>query len=73
VGESDRSSWFGRSGGVAERRSLRRGDVDAALAQSVALAFERDHGGVVDEPLDQGGGSMRDTLAKLANRPERPS
>jgi hypothetical protein len=27
-----------------------------AFAQPVALAFERDHGGVVDEPVDEGGG-----------------
>jgi len=30
-------------------------DTGAAFAEPVALAFERDHGGVVDEPVDQGG------------------
>ena len=49
-----------RSGGVAERRSLSGGrDVEAAFAQPVALALEGDHGGVVDEPVDQGGGDHR--------------
>ena len=45
------------SGGVAKRRSLSGGhDAGAPLAQAVALALERDHGGVVDEPVDQRGG-----------------
>src|SRR6266508_3098595 len=49
-----------RSGGVAERRSLSGGrDAGAAFAQAIALAFERDHRGVVDEPVDQGGGDHR--------------
>ncbi len=49
-----------RSGGVAERRSLSGGcDVEAALAEAVAFAFEGDHGRVVDEPVDQGGGDHR--------------
>jgi hypothetical protein len=43
------------------------------FAEPVALALEEDHGGVVDEPVDEGGGPVSDTLAKLANRPERPS
>jgi hypothetical protein len=34
-------------------------DAGAAFAQAVALAFERDHGGVVDEPVDEGGGDHR--------------
>ncbi len=34
-------------------------DVEAAFAQPVALALERDHGGVVDEPVDEGGGDHR--------------
>src|SRR5204862_7556673 len=58
----------GRSGGVAERRSLSGGrDARAALAQPVALAFERDHGCVVDEPVDQGGGDhgVAEDLAPL--------
>ena len=51
---------FRRSCGVAERRSLSGGrDVEAAFAQAVAFAFERDHGGVVDEPVDQCGGDHR--------------
>jgi hypothetical protein len=55
-----RVSWLRRSGGVAERRSLGGGcDVEAAFAEAVALAFEGDHGGVVDEPVDQGGGDHR--------------
>jgi hypothetical protein len=33
-------------------------DVEAAFAEAVALAFERDHGGVVDEPVDQGSGGL---------------
>src|SRR5919201_716853 len=37
--------------GVGARR-----DVEAALAGPVALAFEHDQGGVVDEPVDEGGG-----------------
>jgi putative transposase len=51
------------SGGVAERRSLSgRRDVEAALAEAVALRLERDHGGVADEPLDEGGcGTSRGT------------
>src|SRR5207249_9293129 len=48
------------SGGVERRRSLSGGrDVEAALAQPVALAFEGDHGCVVDESVDQGGGDHR--------------
>jgi hypothetical protein len=57
-GASKRAPRIGlsRSGGVAERRSLSGGrDVEAAFAQAVAFAFEGDHGGVVDEPVDQGG------------------
>jgi hypothetical protein len=34
-------------------------DVDPAFAEAVALAFEGDHGGVVDEPVDQGSGDHR--------------
>jgi hypothetical protein len=34
-------------------------DVEAAFAEAVALAFEGDHGGVVDEPIDQGGRDHR--------------
>src|SRR5207247_7336592 len=53
-------SGFRRSGGVAERRSLSGGcDVEAALAQAVALSFEGDHGRVVDKPVDEGGGDHR--------------
>jgi hypothetical protein len=33
-------------------------DVEASFAQAVALALEGDHGGVVDEPVDQGGGDL---------------
>src|SRR6266508_5786303 len=57
-----------RSGEVAERRSLSGGrDAGAAFAQAVALAFEGDHGGVVDEPVDQGGGDdgVAEDLAPL--------
>ena len=39
------------SGGGSGRR-----DAGAAFAQPVALAFERDHGGVVHEPVDERGG-----------------
>ena len=56
----EQSSGWGdgrRSGGVAERRCLGGGcEVAAAFAEAVALAFERDHGDVVDEPVDRGGG-----------------
>ena len=45
-------------GGVAERRSLSGGDVEAASAQPVALALEGDHRRVVDEPVHQGGGNL---------------
>ena len=31
----------------------------AAFAEPVALAFEGDHGGVVDEAVDEGGGDHR--------------
>jgi hypothetical protein len=66
VGEGDRSSDFSRSGGVAKRRSLSGGhDVEAPLAQPVALALERDHGRVVDEPVDQGGGDHRVVSGEL--------
>jgi hypothetical protein len=34
----------------------RQCDAGAAFAEAVALAFEGDHGGVVDEPVDQGCG-----------------
>src|SRR5207245_9191998 len=48
------------SGGVAERRSLSGGcDVEAAFAEAVAFAFEGDHGGEVDEPIDEGGRDHR--------------
>ncbi len=51
---------FRRSGSVAPRRSLSGGrDVEAAFAEAVALAFEGDHGRVVDEPVDEGGGDHR--------------
>ncbi len=60
-------SGFRRSGGVAERRSLSGRDVEAAFAQSVALALERDHGRMVDEPVDQRGGDhgVAEDLAPL--------
>jgi hypothetical protein len=61
-------SDFRRSGGAAERWSLSGGhDVEAALAELVALAFERDHGRVVDEPVDHGGGDhgVAEDLAPL--------
>jgi hypothetical protein len=35
-----------------------RSDAGAAFAEAVALVFEGDHGGVVDEPVDQGCGEM---------------
>src|SRR5438552_14094690 len=63
-----RVGLFRRSGGVAVRGSLGGGrDVEAALAEPVALALERDHGGVVDEPVDQGGGDhgVAEDLAPL--------
>ena len=42
----------------SQRRSPGGGcDAEAALAQAVALPFEGDHGRVVDEPVDQGGGA----------------
>jgi hypothetical protein len=45
---------------VTEGRSLGGGrDLEAALAQAVALALEGDHGRVVDEPVDEGGGDHR--------------
>src|SRR5438477_2453198 len=62
MGQSGGESASGcrRAGGGAERRSLSGGrDAGAALAESVALAFERDHGRVVDEPVDQGGSDHR--------------
>ncbi len=34
-------------------------DPGSAFSQAVALAFEGDHGGVVHEPVDQGGGDHR--------------
>ena len=42
-------------------------DVEAAFAEAVALAFEGDHGGVVDESVDQGGGDhgVAEDLAPL--------
>jgi hypothetical protein len=41
-------------------RSLSGGrDVEGALAQPVALAFERNHRRVVDKPVDQRGGDHR--------------
>src|SRR6266545_7504413 len=57
-----------RSGGGASRRSLSGGrDAESALAQAVALALEGDHGRVVDEPVDQGGGDhgVAEDLAPL--------
>jgi hypothetical protein len=44
-----------------------RRDACAPLAESVALALERDHGGVVDEPVDQRGGDhgVAEDLAPL--------
>ena len=51
-----------------ERRSLSGGrDVEASFAQAVAFAFEGDHGCVVDEPVDQGGGDhgVAEVLAPL--------
>src|SRR2546425_5785052 len=44
-----------------------RCDAGAALAEAVALAFERDHGRVVDESVDQGGGDhgVAEDLAPL--------
>src|SRR5436190_22588964 len=70
MGQSGGESASGcrRAGGGAERRSLSGGrDAEAALAQAVALAFERDHGGVVDESVDQGGGDhgVAEDLAPL--------
>ena len=41
------------------RGSGDRGGAGAAFAQPVALASEGDHGGVVHEPVDQGGGDHR--------------
>jgi hypothetical protein len=61
------------SGGVAERRSLRGGhDVEAPFAQAVALALEGDHGGVVDEPVDEHGGEhgVAEDLAPLLEADE---
>src|ERR671931_934836 len=42
-------------------------DVEAAFARAVALAFERDNGGVVAEPVDEGGGDhgVAEDLAPL--------
>jgi hypothetical protein len=60
-----------RSGGVAERRSL-SGGVETALAEAVALAFEGDHGRVVDEPVDQGGGDAASELTTLLAPCRRP-
>lgn len=50
------------STGQAESRSdepERGRDAGAAFAKAVALAFEGDRGGVVDESVDQGGGDRR--------------
>jgi hypothetical protein len=47
----------GGSGGGPEARSLNRGRwAGAPLSEAVALAFEGDDVGVVDESVDEGGG-----------------
>src|SRR4026209_2885820 len=53
-GRGGRGEWAGCAAG-------------AAAPRAVALAFEGDHGGVVDEPVDEGGGDhgVAEDLAPL--------